>query len=73
MTQSRYGIDLSIGDEVKHFDRRTYDCKDMQEYVGVVVDVDPNKLPLVGVDCGVEFTRYIPHFDLIHCKELDND
>lgn len=62
----RNGIELEIGDSVKHFNRRTYDCQDMAEYVGVVVSIDEERLPLIGVDCGVEFTRWMPRMDLVH-------
>lgn len=53
-----------LGMKVKHYNRRLYDGYNPEEWQGTVVDVDPEKLPLIGVDCGVEFTRYIPYPDL---------
>lgn len=53
-----------LGMEVKHYNRSEYDGYNPDEWQGTVVDVDPEKLPLIGVDCGVEFTRYIPYPDL---------
>ena len=53
-----------LGMEVKHYNRSVDDGYNPSEWQGTVVDVDPEKLPLIGVDCGVEFTRYIPYPDL---------
>ena len=46
---------LNIGDTVSHLDRPG---------TGVIVSIDPDHLPLVGVDRGGEFIRYTPYFDL---------
>lgn len=53
-----------LGMKVKHYNRSADDGYNPSEWQGTVVDVDPEKLPLIGVDCGVEFTRYIPYPDL---------
>lgn len=53
-----------LGTKVKHFSRSTDQGYNEAEWRGVVVDVSEDKLPLIGVDCGVEFVRYIPYPDL---------
>jgi len=54
MVADRKGTELKVGDKVKHLDRGT----------GTVVAIDPDRLPLVDVDCGKEFVSGIPHTDL---------
>jgi hypothetical protein len=68
-TSDRNDIELNIGDSVKHFSRKTYDCQDRPEYIGKVVSLDPERLPLIGIDCGCEFTRWIPYFDIVHYNQ----
>lgn len=31
---------------------------------GIVVAIESNRLPLIGLDCGGEFLRWIPHQDI---------
>ena len=50
----RDGVEILVGDEVKHFSRKDQECQDLPEYTGVVVAIDPKHLPLIDVDCGVE-------------------
>ena len=59
--KDRNNITLKIGDKVKQFDRKN------ENYTGIIVAINKDRLPLIDVDCGVEFVRGIPHFDLIHC------
>jgi hypothetical protein len=73
IVKDRYGIELHIGDKVKHFDRKDINCKDMLDYIGVVVSIETNQLPLIGVDCGVEFIRLIPYMDLVHIEANEQE
>jgi hypothetical protein len=64
--ETRYRVPLRVGDTVEHYDRKSYYGLRLPNWEGKVVDIDPSKLPLVGVDFGGEFIRWIPAVDLIH-------
>ena len=70
MVKARDGVNIKIDDSVRHVFRRI--CSGMSiwddpDYVGIVVEIDPGRLPLVGVDCGLEFVRWLPCVDIEHC------
>ena len=72
MAKDRYGVDIKVGEFVRHVFRDICEGMDVRpdpDYVGVVVGIDPNRLPLIDVDCGVEFVRGLPHSELMHCQE----
>jgi hypothetical protein len=54
---SRKERPLQVGDEVEH---------SHQPKKGIVVEINPDKLPLIGVDTGAEFISFIPAIDLEH-------
>lgn len=58
-----------LGTKVKHFSRSADQGYNEDEWCGLVVDVSEDNLPLIGVDCGVEFIRYIPYPDLRVCDK----
>jgi len=65
--KDRNNIELCIGDRVMHFARRDASGNNYHpDYIGVIVDINVDRLPLIDVDCGVEFVRGIPHMDLVH-------
>ena len=53
------GNPINVGDRVEHFARNS-----MPEYVGVVVGMPEDQLPLIQVEIQGEVRR-LPHFDLI--------
>ena len=67
--KTRDGVEIILGLGVKHFDRKIYRGTlreaDDDRYIGVVRYIDSARLPLIGVDCGGEFIRWLPHSDIV--------
>lgn len=64
MSLNIFNVTDLLGMQVKHYNRSEFNGYNESEWQGTVVDVSEDKLPLIGVDCGVEFIRYIPYVDL---------
>ena len=73
MIKDKNGIEIKVGDKVKHFSRTDGDGNDLPGYRGVVISLDPNRFPLVEVECGTEFPRLLPNMDLVHIKEGESE
>lgn len=64
MIKDRNGKDFKLGAKVRNVWRKPPGKPYNPDYVGVVVSLNPKRFPLIGVDCGVEFIRYMPGQDL---------
>lgn len=67
MVLDSQGVEIKIGDSVMLRDREI-NGKRNPNYMGIVKDVNPDRLPLIDVDCGDPFLRGFPHTDIVHIE-----
>jgi|SaaInlV_165m_DNA_2_1040747.scaffolds.fasta_scaffold35007_3 hypothetical protein len=67
MIKDKNGQEIKVGDKVKHWYIKDWSSGEYHpDWGGTVLSMEPKRLPLIEVDCGLEFPRLIPNIDLIH-------